>query len=90
MISQNLQSLRDRLHEYVDTGVQLDAKAVFMICAVLEAAIDDAQELEARTVPVADQVGDLPENVVRIATALARKGVRVGACSIDRDPGGAA
>ena len=90
MLSQNLQSLRDRLHEYVDTGMQLDPKGVFTVCAILEAAIDDAEELESRTVPVSDQVTDLPDNVVRIATALARKGVRVGPGPFNPGTGGAA
>jgi len=69
MLSENLQSLAEGLRRYVATGMTVESSAVVIICAILESAIEDAEELEARTVPALDrQTGDLPENVVRIAT----------------------
>ena len=87
MLSENLRSLRDRFYESTDSGVVIGPRGVDMIRAVLEAAIEDARELEARTVPIADRVDDLPDNVVRIAKVLNKKGARVGP-RLHKDPGG--
>ena len=78
MLSEDLQSLYSRMGEYTDSGMVLDPQGVEMVRAILKAAIEDAEELESRTVPFADQVTELPDNVVQIAKVLARKGVHVG------------
>lgn len=78
MLSEDLKCLFHFLDDFVDTGVELNGEVVFKLCSSLEAAIEDAKELESRTVPIPDQIAELPDNVVRIATLLDRKGVRAG------------
>ncbi len=78
MLSDNLRTLQGHLLECRDTGMELDAPAVVAVCAILEAAIYDAEQLEARPVPPVDRLAELPPNVVRLARVLDRKGVRVG------------
>ncbi len=79
MLSENLRCLYSRLADYEGSGVVLHDAAVTGILAVLKAAIEDAEELEARPVPPTDQsIGTLPANVVKIASILARKGVKTG------------
>jgi len=65
MLSENLRSLADRLRPYAATGMRIQPSDMTMVCAIIEAAVDDAEELEARTVPIIDrQPGALPANVV--------------------------
>ena len=90
MLSENLESLRGRLAQYKHTGMELAPEAVIAVCAVLEAAIEDARELESRTVPMSERIDEFPENVVRIAAILDRKGVHVGPRPAGDGPGDAA
>lgn len=52
MLSDNLGALRDRLLPYRASGVQLSAKAVDAIVAILDAATGDAEAMEAAPVPL--------------------------------------
>ena len=87
MLSQNLQTLFRNLNEYVDTGAQFDGKDIYMICANLEAAIDDARELENRAIPVSLQNPDNADysNVARL---VPRKNIKPCLVVIDPNTGG--
>ncbi|HEY9081309.1 hypothetical protein [Magnetovibrio sp.] len=67
MLSRNLEALFEHLKPYAKTGINADPSHVFMICAIIQSAIDDAKNLEARPIPLIDQQheGGLPDNVVR-------------------------
>jgi len=79
MLSENLQALADRLGQYSETGVKMEAIAVFRICAIIETAAADAKALEAMTLPLANQrTDDLPKNVVRIKIKSRQIGATYG------------
>ncbi|MBF0249932.1 MAG: hypothetical protein HQL35_04800 [Alphaproteobacteria bacterium] len=64
MLSKNIQAVADKLRPYAETGMELDATAVGAICAVLDAAADDARELENRPMSLLDQVPEGGRNNV--------------------------
>lgn len=80
MLSENIDALRGSLAAYSDTGMVLEPLAVTNICMLLASFAHDAQQLEQSVVPPSVRLTghDLPEGVVRIATVLAKQGVRVG------------
>ncbi|BAE49254.1 hypothetical protein [Paramagnetospirillum magneticum] len=79
MLSNKIEALRERLVIYRGEGLVLEPQGVDTICAMLAAFAYDARQLEQSAVSDLAKAGDdLPENVVQIATVLARKGVRVG------------
>ncbi len=80
MLSQNLRTLAEHLRPYAATGMQASPSAMVMICAIVESAIEDAEELEARSVPKIERhLGALPSNVVRLSTLAAQQNVCTGA-----------
>jgi hypothetical protein len=88
MLSENLKTLRSHLARYRDAGMKLHPQAIEGIVAILDAAIEDAEALESCAVAPIAQVTELPANVLRLATKLHRKGVRLG--TTDGGPGSAA
>lgn len=93
MISEILQALADRLGAHQKYGVVLEPGAVAAICRILEDQAHQAKALEE----AADRhfAGHgLPDEVVRIATLLARHGVSAGmpknrTAPVDREGGAA-
>ncbi len=86
MLSENLQALVARLKPYREGGIEISSKGVELFVALLEAAVEDAEALEASVVPPVPRLDELPPNVIRIAQVLNRQGVRLGAGP--RDGGG--
>ena len=69
MLSEDLQSLADRLSAYRDDGLQLDALGVVAMIALLNAMSADAHALERVAIPVNARLdlarrGDLGPNVL--------------------------
>lgn len=69
-LSDRLDAFRHGLARFADTGCTLEPQAVATLCALLEDFAAEARRLEAG--------GALPDNVIRIAEILARKGVQAG------------
>lgn len=69
MLSQSLSCLRSQLEKYRHTGAVFNAPAVVAVIALLDAAIGDAEALEASAIAPAARLDDdeLPDNVVRLA-----------------------
>lgn len=81
MLSQSLKALAASLRKFTDTGVVINGAAMTKICAVLDEAIDDAEQLEARAIPMIDQqIEDLPQNVTRLTPRLAERRAHVRSC----------
>lgn len=80
MLSHDLKALSDRFSSYQLGGMEITPEGVADLVACLKDLALQADQLEAATIaPAAKLSGhDLPDNVVRIATVLARKGVTVG------------
>lgn len=74
MLSQSLACLRGHLDKYRHTGAVFDAPAVVAVIALLDAAIGDAEALEASAIAPAARLDDdeLPANVVRLAAPRRR------------------
>ena len=92
MLSGNLASLCERLRHYKDGGVGLTPAGVVAVCAILEAAIEDARALETCVVPERARCGvdDLPGNVVRLADILLERGDGLKPRAVGPGPGDAA
>lgn len=58
MLSENLEALALRLGAYIETGMEFSPEAVDGLCAVLEAAAEDARALEAAQVGEGARVTD--------------------------------
>lgn len=89
MLSDDLKSLANRYDEYRHTGVQLPPAEVVALVQNLDAATEQVRALELAQIAPAVRLVDLPDNVIRLATALHRQGVRVGPRPIC-EPDGAA
>ena len=90
MLSSKLKSLHGKLNQYTDSGVAMDCHGVKRFCAVLKAAIEEAESLECGIVPTAGRIKNPSDNVTRLATVLDRRGVRTGARLPGQKPEGAA
>ena len=73
-MSRNLESLFEHLQPYAKSGINADPSHVFMICSIIQSAVQEAGKLDARTIPLIDQQheGSVPENVVRFVPKIQR------------------
>lgn len=80
MLSHDIQALADRFASYRLGGMQISPEGVAHLVTCLQDLVQKAERLEAAKVSPSVQLTghDLPDNVVRIAAVLARKGVMVG------------
>lgn len=89
MLSQDLAGMASKFHDYQDSGMQIAPEAVVEFVDILIDMTERARALELAQIAPTARIVDLPDNVVRLATALHRQGVRVGPRPIC-EPDGAA
>lgn len=79
MLSHDLKNVAAALQMGID-GKSLNERSLREVVRQLRTLADDAEQLEAAAIAPAAQLGghNMPDNVVRIATVLAKKGVTVG------------
>lgn len=74
-LSDKIDGFLQGLQDYADTGCTLEPMAVRTLCVMLQDFAAHARRLEQAQNPAASAEID---DIFRIATLLARKGVRVG------------
>ncbi|MBC7907011.1 MAG: hypothetical protein H7Y60_09740 [Rhodospirillaceae bacterium] len=77
MLTENIKALAESLDQYMDTGATFEPVALAGICAVLDDMATTAEALEEIARTIAHHHG-LSEDILRIATLLARNGVSAG------------
>ncbi len=66
MLSNNLLCLLNHFQKFAGTGMDINPETVVAMCAIFESCRSEAQQLEARKIPVIDQAQIFPVNVIRL------------------------
>lgn len=87
MLSHNLKNLAAALQMGID-GKSLTERALRTAIGQMRELAEDAARLEACAIAPDVKVAELPDNVVRIATVLVKKGVTTGPRPVGPSGGG--